>query len=61
MQIDSGDVVVGLNASSSDIYVNNPAYREFIFKNFRASTVDISGAAAGLVTNETIIKLVLSF
>lgn len=48
IKIDSGDVVVGLNASSSDVFVNNPAYAEFIFKNFGASTVDISSANSGL-------------
>ncbi|EEF42367.1 mta/sah nucleosidase, putative [Ricinus communis] len=42
------EVVVGLNASSSDTYVNNPAYREFLYKTFRVSTVDTSAIAVAL-------------
>ncbi|EEF42363.1 bark storage protein A [Ricinus communis] len=48
IKIESGDVIVGLNSSSSDIYVNNPVYREFLYKNFNVSTVDTSSGAVGL-------------
>ncbi|XP_048226222.1 bark storage protein A isoform X1 [Ricinus communis] len=47
-EVDSADVVIGLKSSSSDIFVNNPAYREFLYKTFGVSTVDTSSAAVGL-------------
>eukprot|EP00257_Ricinus_communis_P025854 XP_025013268.1 bark storage protein A [Ricinus communis] len=58
VKIDSGDVVVGLNASSSDIYVKNPAYREFLYKNFRVSTVDTSSAAVILGAKSNTLKFI---
>lgn len=45
IQIDGYEVVYGLNASSSDIYVSNPAYREFLFDQLSCATADTSGAA----------------
>ncbi|EEF42368.1 bark storage protein A [Ricinus communis] len=58
IQIDSGDVIVGLNSSSSDIYVNNPAYREFLYKSFRVSTVDTSSAAVGLGAKSNALRFI---
>ncbi|XP_050224899.1 bark storage protein A-like [Mercurialis annua] len=37
-----------LNASSSDIYVENPSYRDFLYKKFRVSSVDTSSFAIAL-------------
>lgn len=42
-------ILNGLRASSSDIYIQNKAYREFIYKQFKASTVDTQSAAEILV------------
>ncbi|KAL4595765.1 hypothetical protein ACB092_12G115200 [Castanea dentata] len=38
-------VVYGLRGSSADIYLDNAAYREFLFKAFNVSTVDEESAA----------------
>ncbi|KAK9272451.1 hypothetical protein L1049_002824 [Liquidambar formosana] len=38
-------VVHGLRASTADIYVNNAAYSEFLFKEFNVSTVDEESSA----------------
>lgn len=42
-------IVNGLRASTSDIYLQNKAYREFIYTQFKASTVDTQSAAVALV------------
>lgn len=42
-------IVKGLRASTADIYLQNKAYREFIYKQFNASTVDTQSAAVALV------------
>ncbi|KAK9994041.1 hypothetical protein SO802_023744 [Lithocarpus litseifolius] len=38
-------VVYGLRGSTADIYLDNAAYREFLFKAFNVSTVDEESAA----------------
>lgn len=38
-------VVYGLKASSADIFVDNAAYRQFLFSNFSISTVDEESSA----------------
>ncbi|XP_050245925.1 bark storage protein B-like [Quercus robur] len=38
-------VVYGLRGSTADIYLDNVAYREFLFKAFNVSTVDEESAA----------------
>ncbi|KAG7980710.1 hypothetical protein I3843_05G197000 [Carya illinoinensis] len=38
-------VVYGLRGSTADIYLDNAAYREFLFKEFNVSTVDEESAA----------------
>ncbi|OAY68531.1 Bark storage protein A [Ananas comosus] len=38
-------VVFGLKASTADVFVDNAAYREFLFKEFEVSTVDEESAA----------------
>ncbi|XVF06886.1 hypothetical protein REPUB_Repub06bG0089800 [Reevesia pubescens] len=38
-------VVYGLKGSTSDIFLDNVAYREFLFKQFNVSTVDEESAA----------------
>ncbi|KDP36629.1 hypothetical protein JCGZ_08882 [Jatropha curcas] len=47
-------VVTGLKAASSDIYVKNYAYREFLWYTFKASTVDTtsSAVALGAISND---------
>ncbi|KDP36628.1 hypothetical protein JCGZ_08881 [Jatropha curcas] len=41
-------VVTGLRASSSDVYVQNNAYREFLWHTFHVSTVDTTSHAVAL-------------
>ncbi|KAJ9185591.1 hypothetical protein P3X46_005203 [Hevea brasiliensis] len=43
-------VVFGKKASSADTYVNNGAYREFLYKTFNVSIVDTSSAAVAMVS-----------
>ncbi|KAF2306681.1 hypothetical protein GH714_020387 [Hevea brasiliensis] len=43
-------VVFGKKASSADAYVNNGAYREFLYKTFNVSIVDTSSAAVAMVS-----------
>lgn len=38
-------VVYGLRASTADIYLDNAAYRQFLFKEFNVSTVDEESSA----------------
>ncbi|KAH7538437.1 hypothetical protein FEM48_Zijuj03G0199300 [Ziziphus jujuba var. spinosa] len=38
-------VIFGLRVSTADIYLDNAAYREFLFKVFKVSTVDEESAA----------------
>ncbi|KAK9201115.1 hypothetical protein WN944_016316 [Citrus x changshan-huyou] len=38
-------VIVGLRGSTADIFLDNAAYREFLFKQFNVSTVDEESAA----------------
>lgn len=42
-------VIVGLNASSADIFVDNAAYREFLFNRFQVASVDEESAAIVMV------------
>lgn len=41
-------VVAGLKASSSDIYLKNYAFREFLWHAFKASTVDTTSSAVAM-------------
>ena len=43
-------VVFGSKASSADVNVENAAYREFLFRTFNVSTVDLSSAAVAVVS-----------
>lgn len=45
-------VVFGLKASTADVFVDNAAYREFLFKEFEVSTVDEESAAV-IMVNQT--------
>ena len=42
-------VVVGLNASSADTFVDNAAYREFLFNRFQVASVNEESAAIVIV------------
>eukprot|EP01018_Ginkgo_biloba_P008040 Gb_28226 [translate_table: standard] len=42
-------VVVGLKASSADIFVDNAAYREFLFNHFQVASVDEESAAIAMI------------
>ncbi|EFJ14760.1 hypothetical protein SELMODRAFT_445786 [Selaginella moellendorffii] len=42
-------VVVGLRGASSNVFVDNAAYRQFMFQTFRVSSVDMESAAVALV------------
>ena len=43
-------IVYGLRGSTADIYLDNAAYREFLFKAFNVSTVDEESAAIVMVS-----------
>uniref|UniRef100_A0A7N2MI58 Nucleoside phosphorylase domain-containing protein n=1 Tax=Quercus lobata TaxID=97700 RepID=A0A7N2MI58_QUELO len=43
-------VVYGLRGSTADIYLDNAAYREFLFKAFNVSTVDEESAAIVMIS-----------
>ena len=43
-------MVVGLRASTANIFVDNGRYREFIFKHFQVAYVDEESAAVVLVS-----------
>ncbi|WCJ32238.1 Bark storage protein A [Euphorbia peplus] len=58
VEINGGDVIVGLKGSSSDIHVNNPAYREFLYKTIGASIVDTSSVATGLAALSNDLKFI---
>ncbi|CAB4270432.1 unnamed protein product [Prunus armeniaca] len=38
-------LVVGLRGSTANIFVDNAAYRDFLFQNFRVSSVDMESSA----------------
>ncbi|CAN0910590.1 3-phosphoinositide-dependent protein kinase 2 [Linum grandiflorum] len=42
-------VVVGLRASTSDIFVDNKAYRDFLFQTFQVSSSDMESSAVVMV------------
>jgi hypothetical protein len=42
-------VVFGLKASTADVFLDNAAYRKFLFKKFGVSTVDEESAAVIMV------------
>lgn len=44
------EIVYGLRTSTSDIYIQNAAYREYICTKFKASTVDEESAAVASVS-----------
>ncbi|KAF6148571.1 hypothetical protein GIB67_042530 [Kingdonia uniflora] len=46
-------VVYGLRGSTADIFLDNAAYREFLFKKFEVSTVDEESAAIVLTAMST--------
>ncbi|KAG8647921.1 bark storage protein B-like [Manihot esculenta] len=52
-------ILNGLRASSSDIYIQNKAYREFIYKQFKASTVDTQSAAEILVALSSDVPIIV--
>ncbi|PON59781.1 Nucleoside phosphorylase [Parasponia andersonii] len=41
-------VVVGLRASTANIFVDNAAYRNFLFRTFKVSSVDMESSATSL-------------
>ncbi|KAH9320708.1 hypothetical protein KI387_015347, partial [Taxus chinensis] len=43
------EVVMGLKASTADIFVDNAAYRDFLFNHFQVATVDEESAAIAMV------------
>ncbi|KAF2306683.1 hypothetical protein GH714_020405 [Hevea brasiliensis] len=53
-EVDSVQVVHGLRISSADTYVNNEAYKNFLYNTFKTSVVDKSSVAValGAYTNE---------
>lgn len=56
---DTPRVVSGLKASTADMFIDNAAYREFLFKEFGVSTVDEESAAVVMVSklhNQTTLK-----
>lgn len=49
-------MIYGLRGSTADIYLDNAAYREFLFKELNVSTVDEESAA--VVTVSTIVNYI---
>lgn len=49
-------MVNGLRGSTADIFLDNVAFREFLFKEFNVSTVDEESAAVVMVSIYTWIK-----
>ncbi|KAF2306682.1 hypothetical protein GH714_020396 [Hevea brasiliensis] len=45
----SPEIVYGVRTSTADMYIQNAAYREYIYTKFKASTVDEESAAVALV------------
>lgn len=43
-------LVVGLRGSTSNIFVDNAAYRDFLFQTFHVSSVDMESAAVAMTT-----------
>ncbi|KAF2306704.1 hypothetical protein GH714_020672 [Hevea brasiliensis] len=43
------EIVYGVRTSTADMYIQNAAYREYIYAKFKASTVDEESAAVALV------------
>ena len=43
-------MVVGLRASTANIFVDDGCYREFIFKHFQVASMDEESAAVVLVS-----------
>ena len=43
-------MVVGLRASTANIFIDNGPYREFIFKHFQVASVDEESAAVVLIS-----------
>jgi len=43
-------LVVGLRGSTSNIFVDNAAYRKFLVRNFHVSSVDMESAAVVMVS-----------
>ena len=42
-------VVVGLNGATANIFVDNAAYREFLYTTFHVSSLDMESAAIVMV------------
>lgn len=42
-------LVVGLNGSTANIFMDNAAYRDFLFQTFKVSSVDMESAAVVMV------------
>ncbi|KAJ9185592.1 hypothetical protein P3X46_005204 [Hevea brasiliensis] len=45
----SPEIVYGVRTSTADMYIQNAAYRDYIYTKFKASTVDEESAAVALV------------
>lgn len=43
-------LVVGLCGSTANIFVDNAAYRDFLFQSFNASSTDMESAAVVIVS-----------
>lgn len=43
-------LVVGLQASTANVFVDNAAYRDFLFNTFQVSSVDTESAAVAMVS-----------
>ena len=43
-------MVVGLRASTANIFIDNGPYRDFLFKHFQVASVDEESAAVVLVS-----------
>ncbi|KAF7113010.1 hypothetical protein RHSIM_Rhsim09G0144500 [Rhododendron simsii] len=41
-------LVVGLQASTANVFVDNAAYRDFLFNTFQVSSVDMESAAVAM-------------
>lgn len=43
-------LVVGLNGSTANIFVDNGVYRDFLFRNFNVTTTDMETSAIAMVS-----------
>ncbi|GLJ12671.1 hypothetical protein SUGI_0195520 [Cryptomeria japonica] len=52
-------VVVGLNASSADIFVDNAAFRGFLFNHFQVASVDEESAAIAMICQSSNLPVIV--